>query len=596
MRGVTLTRHRGLLLLLAWLLTACDGGETVDAPAPAVQAPAAEQAAEPEPTLVGDAAAGKALAAQCAKCHGLDGVLAHSGAPFIAGLEQDYLIRSLLAYAEGARKHDAMQAIADTLGPEKLADVSAYYAQLRTPWHGAARGVKSKHALQDQQAIAAGAKIAARCNSCHGPAGNPVRSDVIPSLAGMSMEYFVPALKSYFSGDRQHGVMKIFKQSTDDTDIANLAAYYATRTAKQAPHSGKGDAGAGKAAATACAGCHGYAGNSLNPYMPNLAGQPLDYLIKAIKDYRDGRRKEDLMQAPVARLSDKTITNLAAYYALQTPQSPLAENVAGDAGFDPVADGAKIAASCNGCHGENGNSRKPGVPSLTGLHEKYLVAAIKAYQTGSRRHALMQKLVSHLSDTDIEKVGFYYAIQEPAPAAASPQGDPGAGVAVSCACGACHGTGGVSSDPKTPSLAGQDADYLAAAIRAYATGARNVEAMQSPTEKLSGQSILDVAAYYATQTPNKPETFLPETPAFLIKERCDRCHGERGFSTAPGKPRLAGQVESYLVVAMQEYQNGSRTNHAMQAMADVLSLLEIKAVAAYYARQTEDEKAAGSLK
>ncbi len=89
-------------------------------------------------------------------------------------------------------------------------------------------------------------------------------------------------------------------------------------------------------------------------------------------------------------------------------------------------------------------------------------------------------------------------------------------------------------------------------------------------------------------------TWPPESPEFLIKERCDRCHGERGFSTNPGKPRLAGQSEAYLVVAMQEYQDGSRSSQTMHAMADVLSLLEIKAVAAYYARQIADEENATS--
>jgi len=577
----------GVIILLAWLLAACDGSEPAPPPT----------AAEAEPALVGDAEAGKALAAaSCAKCHGMDGVLAHSGAPFIAGLEQDYLIRSMLAYADGSRKHDKMKAIVDSLGPDKLADVSAYYTQLDTPWRGAVRSTKSKRTLQDKKIIAAGAKLAARCNSCHGPAGNAARSDVVPRLAGMSTEYFIPALESYFSGKRQHGIMKLFKKSTSPQGIKNLAAYYATRTPKMAPPSRhhKADPAAGKAAATTCAGCHGYDGNSLNPYMPNLAGQPMEYLIKAIKDYRDGRRKEELMQEPVSQLSNKTIANIAAYYSHQRPETPLSEDPSGSGTFDPLNDGAKIAASCNGCHGKGGNSHKAGVPSLTGLHEKYLVAALKAYQQGSRQHELMRKLVSHFSDTNIEKVSFYYAMQEPGKRHNTTEGDADTGHRLSESCAMCHGKGGISKDPFTPSLAGQAAHYLAHATQAYASGARNSDKMQAPAQALSETNIHNLAAYYSSQPPQRSETWPPESPQFLIKERCNRCHGERGFSTSPGKPRLAGQSEAYLVVAMQEYQDGTRTSQTMHAMADVLSLLEIKAVAAYYARQTADGEENGA--
>ena len=571
------------LLFLAWLLTGC-GDEEAGTPASRLPEIPPQQA---PPALVGDAEAGKALAERCARCHGMDGVLAHSGAPFIAGLEQDYLIRSMLAYANGARRHERMKAIVEELGPERLADVSAYYAQLDTPWRGAARSAQSRRALRDTAAIAAGERLAARCNSCHGPEGNTARPDLVPRLAGMSTEYFTAALQSYFSGRRQHGIMKLFKATTSEQDIRHLAAYYATRTPKMAPPSRhhRADPAAGKRAASACAGCHGFDGNSLNPWMPNLAGQPMEYLIKAIKDYRDGRRREDLMQEPVSRLSDRHIADIAAYYAHQRPTTPLAEDLAGDA-YDPLGEGARIAASCDGCHGKDGNSLKRGVPSLTGLHEKYLVSAIQAYQHGQRQHPLMHRLVSHLSDTAIEKVSFHYALLEPGERRKGVDGDAQEGQRLGESCAMCHGEDGVSTDPYTPSLAGQDERYLVEALRAYASGKRHNEKMQPPAEKLAEGEMRDLAAWYASRSPRRSDTWPPESPEFLIKERCDRCHGERGFSTSPGKPRLAGQSEAYLVVAMQEYQDGTRSSQTMHAMADVLSLLEIKAVAAYYARQT----------
>jgi len=72
-------------------------------------------------------------------------------------------------------------------------------------------------------------------------------------------------------------------------------------------------------ATTVCAACHGPKGKSTNPLWPHLAGQQEAYLVKAITDYRDGKR-EDAMMGPMAKgLSDEEIADLAAYYAAQPP-------------------------------------------------------------------------------------------------------------------------------------------------------------------------------------------------------------------------------------------------------------------------------------
>lgn len=76
-----------------------------------------------------------------------------------------------------------------------------------------------------------------------------------------------------------------------------------------------GDAAAGKAKSATCAGCHGAAGISAIPMYPNLAGQKEAYLVKQIKDFKSGARKDPTMNAMVAALTDADIANLAAYYA-----------------------------------------------------------------------------------------------------------------------------------------------------------------------------------------------------------------------------------------------------------------------------------------
>lgn len=76
-----------------------------------------------------------------------------------------------------------------------------------------------------------------------------------------------------------------------------------------------GDAAAGKAKSSNCTGCHGMNGKSSMPTNPNLAGQQEAYLVKAMKAYRDGQRKDPMMSSMAAGLSDADIADLAAFYA-----------------------------------------------------------------------------------------------------------------------------------------------------------------------------------------------------------------------------------------------------------------------------------------
>ena len=76
-----------------------------------------------------------------------------------------------------------------------------------------------------------------------------------------------------------------------------------------------GDVEAGKAKAAVCGACHGVAGISINPIWPNLAGQQDQYLVKQLKAFKSGERKDPVMEAQAASLSDEDMENLAAYYA-----------------------------------------------------------------------------------------------------------------------------------------------------------------------------------------------------------------------------------------------------------------------------------------
>lgn len=75
------------------------------------------------------------------------------------------------------------------------------------------------------------------------------------------------------------------------------------------------DAAAGKQKSESCTGCHGMGGKSTNPMYPSLKGQQKMYLIKALKDYRDGKRDDPMMSGFAKSLSDADIDNLAEYYS-----------------------------------------------------------------------------------------------------------------------------------------------------------------------------------------------------------------------------------------------------------------------------------------
>jgi len=79
------------------------------------------------------------------------------------------------------------------------------------------------------------------------------------------------------------------------------------------------DVAAGKLKSSACVSCHGLNGISSLGSNPNLAGQKEVYLVKAIKAYRDGKRKDAMMGSFVGGLSDVDIENLAAYYSSLKP-------------------------------------------------------------------------------------------------------------------------------------------------------------------------------------------------------------------------------------------------------------------------------------
>ncbi len=335
-----------------------------------------------------------------------------------------------------------------------------------------------------------------------------------------------------------------------------------------------------------CASCHGPTGISTMKGVPHIAGQRPGYLYTELLDYQSGVRGDNAMSNAVKFMKDDVLVKVSAYYAGLEPAQPSAAGVvkAPPARPDPASAGKAAAAGCAGCHGDTGITNIPGMPSMVGLDPKYLVASLKAYKSGQRKHDMMKTLVSALSDADMNNIALFYALQKPGKAQTPSPGNQAAGKAAAAACAGCHGEGGVSANAATPSLAGQDAQYFVDAMRAYKDGSRADATMKGPAASIDDNNVKNLAAYYANQQPKQPPVKKPLTIAELA-QRCDRCHGVNGNSTDPRSPALAAQRADYLEQAMRAYQKGGRKSKAMAAMLDALSDAEVESLAAYYAGQ-----------
>lgn len=175
-------------------------------------------------------------------------------------------------------------------------------------------------ALFAQTAVAegdpeAGKQIGYTCLGCHGIEGyrNAYPSFRVPKLGGQKAGYIEIALTGYRNGTRKHPTMVAQATSLSDQEIADVAAYLASIGNQTVAAGGTQDASFEKAAA--CAACHGQNGISMNAAWPTLAGQHEEYLAYALKQYRNGGRKDPVMTAQAALLAEEDIPLLARYFA-----------------------------------------------------------------------------------------------------------------------------------------------------------------------------------------------------------------------------------------------------------------------------------------
>jgi len=168
----------------------------------------------------------------------------------------------------------------------------------------------------------------------------------------------------------------------------------------------------------------------------------------------------------------KTWTTVFALFVACATSTASAQAVQGD-----IKTGEGKIAMCIGCHGIAGYQASfpevYKVPMISGQSAPYIAAALDAYRKGDRHHPTMRAVAETLSDQDIADVAVYYEAHKGARKDAAQPHDPPLQVAALIekgACFTCHGQNFAQPiDASYPKVAGQHADYLLAALKAYKT-------------------------------------------------------------------------------------------------------------------------------
>jgi cytochrome c553 len=188
-------------------------------------------------------------------------------------------------------------------------------------------------------------------------------------------------------------------------------------------------------------------------------------------------------------------------------------------------------------------------------------------------------------------------VQAAAPASATPAGAKSLEAKVAMCIG-CHGIRGYqASFPevyRVPMISGQSAKYIVAALTAYKQGDRKHPTMRGIADSLSEQDINDIANFYASngadsghqvaEKPNREPN--AQVAALLQKAACVSCHGANFSKPIDVYPKIAGQHNDYLFVALRAYKTENnpvfgRNNAVMGAIAKQFSNAELKALANY---------------
>jgi len=169
-----------------------------------------------------------------------------------------------------------------------------------------------------------GQTLAATCQACHtadGSRGIPAN----PILQGQHPEYLVRQLTEFKSGKRKNAIMMGFASTLSEEDMRDVAAFYASKTAKPGFAANKDTLAQGELIyrggiagkqVPACASCHGPNGAGMPAQYPRMGGQHAEYTESQLLGFRSGARGNNAQMMTISsRLNDAEIKAVSDYIA-----------------------------------------------------------------------------------------------------------------------------------------------------------------------------------------------------------------------------------------------------------------------------------------
>lgn len=172
----------------------------------------------------------------------------------------------------------------------------------------------------------------------------------------------------------------------------------------------------------ACVMCHGKEGRATNTgSFPRIAGKPEGYLFNQLKNFREGRRRNQAMSHLTQHMSDDYLRDIARYFSaldLPNPAAPAhgmsarQQQTAEQLVFKGVPE--RQIPACASCHGSSMAGRLPAMPGLLTLPADYLIAQLGAWRTGLRAAAVpdcMADVAKRLTNEEVSAVARWLSAQ-----------------------------------------------------------------------------------------------------------------------------------------------------------------------------------------
>lgn len=145
-------------------------------------------------------------------------------------------------------------------------------------------------------------------------------------------------------------------------------------------------------------------------------------------------------------------------------------------------------------------------------------------------------------------------------------------------CAACHGAQGVSQLPNTPSLAGQPSFYAITQLFLFRDGRRDSGPMTALAKDMTDADLRGYSDVIGRLPAAAPAVATPPDAARMARGsaaaqrlHCLGCHGSQGEGSRQ-VPRVAGQREDYLLIALRGFRTGTRVGYSpamTEAMAGI---------------------------